>query len=1010
MKGTWRSRVTGLIAAAALALPLAVSGPSGVAHAAIPSGFQIKNFQTGLSAPLDLTDFSYTPDNGLFSLGKRGQVNWTSPSGEPRKIHQFTDLLTEQDLGAITITTGFSYGNASVTPTVWIVRVRVDGSRFGENVLSEFPVTLNAAGEPTGLGAERRVLAFQNRMNTHTLNDVVIDPRDGTLWVSAGDGADFTKMDPRALDAQRRDNPYGRVMHIDRTGAGIAATNPEFEAANPRSWVSRTYAKGFRNPFRVRLHPTLGVPVLGDVGWRTTEEQNVVRPGANHGWPCWEGNDRTPEYRDLAECQNVTYTAPILAYGRPADMGSSAVGGLIYQGPGSGKGGYPDSYVGSYFAADYSGQKIFNMRINEAGTGLSQQPDAAGWANNAGSDASRRVGVPVSLKYAPNGDIAYADFVSNQVRRITYSAGNHAPQVVTAQYETVDRDARRVRFSVQATDLDVDPLTYRWEFGDGTTSTDQNPQKSYSSDGPFTARVTVSDGTTSESRTITVAPRNRTPVLTLTTPAADKTYAVGDEVRLTAAATDPDQPGEALPVKWTSILYHCSGAFYCHRHPGEEKSGDTFTEDFTNHGDDTTLEIRAETTDAAGVTVYQTWNAKPKLRTLTVTNTVNAPISVNGVDGGTRPVTVGSEAGISVPAVHEGARFLNWSDGATGNTRTFGMPDRDMTLQANYSTPIAERYRTDAAVRAVLGAPVGPERGDAAGREQVYERGRMYYAPGSGVREVHGVILQTYLAQGGMARLGVPTSDEIATPGGRGRMNTFAGAPGAEKPVIYWRADTGGHLVMGLIQQQHQATNGVQGVHGFPRNSESATPNGRARYNDFQNGGIYYSPTTGTRSVYGSIYGTWARYGREAGHLGLPTSSELGTPNGRGRYNTFEGGAIYWTPGTGAQEIRGSIRGKWSAVGAENSFLRFPTTDELGTPDRVGRYNHFEGGSVYWTPRTGANEVHGLIRDEWARRGSERSSLGYPTSDEFGVAGGRRSNFERGHIEWVNGRIRVVQR
>ena len=64
--------------------------------------------------------------------------------------------------------------------------------------------------------------------------------------------------------------------------------------------------------------------------------------------------------------------------------------------------------------------------------------------------------------------------------------------------------------------------------------------------------------------------------------------------------------------------------------------------------------------------------------------------------------------------------------------------------------------------------------------------------------------------------------------------------------------------------------------------------------------------------------------------------------------------------------------------------MGFPVTDELGTPDGRGRFNHFEGGSIYWTPQTHAHEVHGAIRDKWASMGWERSRLGYPIGDEKG--------------------------
>jgi uncharacterized protein with LGFP repeats len=75
-------------------------------------------------------------------------------------------------------------------------------------------------------------------------------------------------------------------------------------------------------------------------------------------------------------------------------------------------------------------------------------------------------------------------------------------------------------------------------------------------------------------------------------------------------------------------------------------------------------------------------------------------------------------------------------------------------------------------------------------------------------------------------------------------------------------------------------------------------------------------------------------------------------------------------------------------------------SDELVTPDGVGRYNHFERGSIYWTPKTGAYEVHGAIRDKWASLGWERGKLGYPTSDEFQSGAYRRSNFQHGFIRW----------
>ena len=129
-------------------------------------------------------------------------------------------------------------------------------------------------------------------------------------------------------------------------------------------------------------------------------------------------------------------------------------------------------------------------------------------------------------------------------------------------------------------------------------------------------------------------------------------------------------------------------------------------------------------------------------------------------------------------------------------------------------------------------------------------------------------------------------------------------------------------------------------------------------------------------------------------------SGEGATPDGRGRFRDFQVGTIYWTPETGAHEIHGDIRVKWAQV-AGSRLIGYPTTDESPCPDGVGRFNHFEHGSIYWTPSTGAFEVHGAIRDLWASMGWERSSLGYPLRDESGAPDNRFSRFQGGVITWT---------
>jgi uncharacterized protein with LGFP repeats len=96
------------------------------------------------------------------------------------------------------------------------------------------------------------------------------------------------------------------------------------------------------------------------------------------------------------------------------------------------------------------------------------------------------------------------------------------------------------------------------------------------------------------------------------------------------------------------------------------------------------------------------------------------------------------------------------------------------------------------------------------------------------------------------------------------------------------------------------------------------------------------------------------------------------------------------------------IRAKYAALGWERSFLGYPITDETPTPDGIGSYNHFQGGSIYWSAQTGSYEVHGAIREMYAAMGWERSYLGYPVTDELGTPGPARfSRFQRGSIYWT---------
>ena len=213
---------------------------------------------------------------------------------------------------------------------------------------------------------------------------------------------------------------------------------------------------------------------------------------------------------------------------------------------------------------------------------------------------------------------------------------------------------------------------------------------------------------------------------------------------------------------------------------------------------------------------------------------------------------------------------------------------------------------------------------------------------------------------------------------------------------------------------------GARGFLGEPLTGEVRTPNGKGAYVVFQNGSIYWSPWTGAREVHGEIRDGYGRLGWEGGRLGFPTSDEQATSSRRGRYQEFEGGTVYWAPWSGAHALGGAIEEEYDAYYSSTfeccpdgeEVLGFPITSEIRTPNGRGAYNHFQWGSIYWSPATGAHAVHGEIRDIWGRLGWENGRLGFPTSreeyDYFEDAVAQ--TFEGGTIWWWPGGSYVAYR
>ncbi|MFV8394673.1 LGFP repeat-containing protein [Corynebacterium hindlerae] len=212
-------------------------------------------------------------------------------------------------------------------------------------------------------------------------------------------------------------------------------------------------------------------------------------------------------------------------------------------------------------------------------------------------------------------------------------------------------------------------------------------------------------------------------------------------------------------------------------------------------------------------------------------------------------------------------------------------------------------------------------------------------------------------------------------------------AMAADNCRTYWPRP---HQVCGAIREKYEslavawAGQTPLSFLGLPKSGELTNPDGVGKRTEFDNGFIYWHPNTGAWSVTTHNSIVWARNGWEQGRLGYPTSDEIGTGDNVGRKQSFQRGRIY-TSLSGVVSIEGKILEKWIETGEEKGPLGYPATDEEGTPDGVGRFNRFARGMIYWHPKHGAHPIQGSILEIWKTLGFERSRFGYPTGDPFHI-------------------------
>lgn len=96
--------------------------------------------------------------------------------------------------------------------------------------------------------------------------------KDGSLYISIGERNDRV----RAQDLRQH---WGKVLRLKLDGQSYSST-PLISGA-----LAEIYSYGHRNPQGIGIHPATGHLFVVEHGPRGGDEINLVKPGANYGWP-----------------------------------------------------------------------------------------------------------------------------------------------------------------------------------------------------------------------------------------------------------------------------------------------------------------------------------------------------------------------------------------------------------------------------------------------------------------------------------------------------------------------------------------------------------------------------------------------------------------------------------------------------------------------------------------------------------------------------------------------------
>jgi len=324
-------------------------------------------------------------------------------------------------------------------------------------------------------------------------------------------------------------------------------------------------------------------------------------------WRHESGPARTGVYAANGSAAVTNIGSPGSPVSGPQFGGTSSIGGTWYRGD-----DFPAIYRNTYFHGDYEGQWIRNFVFN-----TNNKPvEVRNFLTNGG-------GIVSIATHPVEGGLYYVTW-TNGIKRIRYGvSSNQSPNPVATADKRYGPSPLTVQFDGSAsTDPEGSPLTYRWDFGDGSApGTEPNPSHTFiAQDGlptPFTVTLTVRDNSNATAQaTVLLSANNTPPVVTILNPTNGTRYPLTNDTtyELRALLSDAEHSADQLACSWQTTLHH---NHHVHSDPADTNCTSTVTiSPLGCDGQTYYYSLVLKVTDSAGLSTAQEVRLYPDCQSL----------------------------------------------------------------------------------------------------------------------------------------------------------------------------------------------------------------------------------------------------------------------------------------------------------------------------------------------------------------------------------------------------------